>query len=63
MPLGCVFAYYLLLSGGARFLVEFIRINPRVFFGMSNAQVVALACVIAGAVLLYSLGRVQAAKA
>ncbi len=63
LPFGYVFAYYLLLSGAARFLVEFIRINPRVFFGMSNAQAVALACVLAGAFLLYSLGRVRAAKA
>ncbi len=52
---GIVFAYYLLLSGAARFLVEFIRINPRIFFGMSNAQAVALACILAGALLLYSL--------
>ena len=54
-PFGIVFAYYLLLSGAARFLVEFIRINPRILFGMSNAQVVALGCTLAGAFLLYSL--------
>jgi phosphatidylglycerol---prolipoprotein diacylglyceryl transferase len=35
---GEVFAMYLILTGVARFLVEFIRINPRSFFGMSNAQ-------------------------
>jgi phosphatidylglycerol:prolipoprotein diacylglycerol transferase len=29
---------YLVLTGVARFLVEFIRINPRSFFGLSNAQ-------------------------
>ena len=34
---------YLVLRGLARFLVEFIRINPRIYFGMSNAQVAALA--------------------
>jgi prolipoprotein diacylglyceryltransferase len=60
---GIVFAYYLLLSGAARFLVEFIRINPRIFFGMSNAQVVALACIVAGAFLLYSLKRTKPAVA
>ena len=37
-PAGKVFAMYLILTGVARFLVEFIRINPRSFFGMSNAQ-------------------------
>ena len=45
---GSVFAAYLVLTGLARFLVEFIRINPRDFLGMSNAQAAALASVIAG---------------
>src|SRR6202034_1766853 len=35
---GSVFAAYLILTGVARFLVEFIRINPRSFFGLTNAQ-------------------------
>jgi phosphatidylglycerol:prolipoprotein diacylglycerol transferase len=48
---GEVFAAYLVLSGAARFLVEFIRINPRSFLGMSNAQTAAAASVIVGAVL------------
>ena len=48
---GSVFAAYLMLTGAARFLVEFIRINPRSFLGMSNAQAAGLACVIAGAIL------------
>jgi phosphatidylglycerol---prolipoprotein diacylglyceryl transferase len=48
---GGVFAAYLLLTGVARFLVEFIRINPRSFFGMSNAQAASLASVIAGVAL------------
>lgn len=48
---GSAFAAYLLLTGIARFLVEFIRINPRSILGMSNAQAASLASVIAGAVL------------
>jgi phosphatidylglycerol:prolipoprotein diacylglycerol transferase len=48
---GEIFAAYLVLSGAARFLVEFIRINPRSFLGMSNAQTAAAASVIAGAAL------------
>jgi phosphatidylglycerol:prolipoprotein diacylglycerol transferase len=48
---GEVFAAYLVLSGAARFLVEFVRINPRSFLGMSNAQTAAAASVIVGAVL------------
>jgi len=50
-PEGYVFANYLILTGLARFLVEFIRINPRSFLGMSNAQAAGLACVIAGVIL------------
>ncbi len=46
-----VFAAYLVLTGVARFLVEFIRINPRSFLGMSNAQTAAAISVIAGTVL------------
>ena len=48
---GEVFAAYLVLSGAARFLVEFIRINPRSFLGMSNAQTAAAVSIIIGAIL------------
>jgi len=48
---GEVFAAYLVLTGAARFLVEFIRINPRSFLGMSNAQTAAAASIIVGAFL------------
>ena len=51
-PAGEVVAEYFILSGLARFLVEFIRINPRTVFGMSNAQVVSLLSIVAGVVLL-----------
>ena|SRR5690242_12182029 len=49
---GKVFSYYLILTGVARFLIEFIRINPRSFFGMSNAQTASLVSIILGIVLL-----------
>ncbi|MBZ5696792.1 MAG: prolipoprotein diacylglyceryl transferase [Acidobacteriia bacterium] len=48
---GTVFAAYLVLTGVARFLVEFIRINPRSFFGMSNAQAASILSMLAGAAL------------
>ncbi|MCU1285579.1 MAG: Prolipoprotein diacylglyceryl transferase [Acidobacteriales bacterium] len=66
MPNGTVLAMFLIFSGMARFLVEFIRINPRVYFGMSNAQVASLLSLIAGAALLIKLKRqmpMSAAKA
>jgi phosphatidylglycerol:prolipoprotein diacylglycerol transferase len=56
---GRIFFYYLILTGGARFLVELIRINPRSFLGMSNAQAASVASVLLGLALLVSLGRKQ----
>jgi phosphatidylglycerol:prolipoprotein diacylglycerol transferase len=49
---GLLTGEYLLLSGVARFLVEFIRINPRIYFGLSNAQVASLATMVVGVVLI-----------
>jgi phosphatidylglycerol:prolipoprotein diacylglycerol transferase len=51
LPLGFLTGEYLVLSGIGRFLVEFVRINPRIYFGhtMSNAQVAALGSVLFGA--------------
>ena len=51
-PNGIVFAAYLILTGLSRFLVEFIRINPRSFLGMTNAQAASLVSIIGGAALL-----------
>jgi prolipoprotein diacylglyceryl transferase len=52
---GEIFCNYLILTGVARFLIEFIRINPRSFFGLSNAQAASLVSILAGAVLLWRL--------
>jgi len=54
---GIVFASYLMLTGIARFLVEFIRINPRSFLGMTNAQTASLASIAAGSLLWFSVRR------
>lgn len=54
VPRGGVFAAYLVLTGVARFLVEFIRINPRSFFGLTNAQAASLASIATGAVIWWS---------
>lgn len=51
---------YLVLSGVARFLVEFIRINPKIYFGMSNAQVASIGSVVAG-ILIVAWARRRAA--
>jgi phosphatidylglycerol---prolipoprotein diacylglyceryl transferase len=50
---GYVFATYLVLTGAARFLVEFIRINPHSFLGLTDAQLASLISILAGAVLYW----------
>jgi len=52
-PRGEIFCGYLILTGVARFLIEFIRINPRSFFGLSNAQTASLVSIIIGVVLFW----------
>ncbi len=56
-PIGSVFAAYLILTGVARFFVEFIRINPRSFLGLTNAQAASVVSVIAGAALWWHVAR------
>jgi len=48
---GIIFAAYLVLTGIARFLVEIIRINPRSFYGLTNAQAASVVSIIAGVAL------------
>lgn len=67
LPLGQLTGEYLVLSGIGRFLVEIVRRNERLYFGMSNAQVAALGTVLVGAVLIliaqrrYGAGELTAA--
>lgn len=46
------FGLYLVFISAERFFVEFLRINPRILFGLSEAQVVAIALFIFGLYLL-----------
>jgi phosphatidylglycerol:prolipoprotein diacylglycerol transferase len=52
LPVGWMTGLYLVLSGVGRFLVEFVRVNPRLYWGMSNAQVAAIGSVVAGVLLM-----------
>jgi phosphatidylglycerol:prolipoprotein diacylglycerol transferase len=52
LPIGQLTGEYLALSGIGRFLVEFVRRNERLYFGMSNAQVAALGTILVGIVLI-----------
>ena len=62
-PLGQITGEYLILSGIARFLVEFIRINPPVLWGLTNAQLASLGAIGFGfGLVLYARTRVAALK-
>src|SRR5271156_6220378 len=49
-PPGRIMYWYLLLGGAARFLVEFVRINPRVFYMFSEAQLIGFAMMVIGGI-------------
>ncbi|MGA2205757.1 MAG: prolipoprotein diacylglyceryl transferase family protein [Terracidiphilus sp.] len=50
---GVITGQYLALYGIARFLVEFIRLNPKVLWGLSNAQLASAGAVLAGVALTW----------
>ena len=54
-PDGKIFMLYLIFAGAERFSVEFIRVNPRVMLGLSEAQLIALALLLIGAYGWYRL--------
>lgn len=51
-PLGWITGLYLLLAGLGRFLVEFVRINPKIYWGMSNAQIAAIGSMVLGLIVM-----------
>lgn len=48
---GSLFWGYLLLAGIARFLLEFVRVNPPLLFGLSQAQVISVVLVAVSVVM------------
>ena len=56
-PEGKLFMLYLMFAGGERFTIEFLRINPRIAFGLSEAQLIALALIGLGMYGWYALSR------
>lgn len=45
---GKLFFLYLILSGISRLLVEFIRLNPEIIFGLSEAQLISIILITIG---------------
>lgn len=50
---GKLFGLYLILSGAARLLVEFIRLNPKLIGIFSEAQVISIGLIIIGLIFYY----------
>ena len=63
VPPGGLFALWLLLAGGERFLVEFLRRNERVAAGLTVAQFISLAMIAGGALWLVRLRSARPAAA
>ncbi|MFQ5478274.1 MAG: prolipoprotein diacylglyceryl transferase [Candidatus Binatia bacterium] len=62
LPNGSMFSVYLILSSLARFLVEFVRVNPKIAMGLSQAQFIAIALFLGG-LLWLTVGRKRLAEA
>ena len=54
---GVLFVFYLVLVGGERFLVEFVRRNEPVVAGLTEAQVISLLTLLGGTVWLVLAAR------
>jgi phosphatidylglycerol:prolipoprotein diacylglycerol transferase len=51
------FGWFLVLSGVERFLVEFVRINPEWFAGLTQPQWVSIISVVIGVALIFAFGK------
>jgi phosphatidylglycerol:prolipoprotein diacylglycerol transferase len=49
-PEGQLFMLYLIFAGLERLLVEFIRLNPRLLFGLSEAQLISIPLILIGVI-------------
>lgn len=54
---GLLFALYLLLAGVERLLIEFIRRNEDVALGLTQAQLISVAMILAGGIWLLLAAR------
>jgi phosphatidylglycerol---prolipoprotein diacylglyceryl transferase len=48
---GLLFSYFLILMGIERLLIEFIRLNPHLIFGLTQAQLISIGLIIYGVIL------------
>jgi len=50
---GRLFMLYLILAGLERFFIEFIRLNPKLMFGLSEAQLISVVMIVLGSAGFY----------
>lgn len=62
-PDGTLLWLYFVLGGAARFGIEFVRINPPVMFGLTQAQLISIALMLIGAWQLASTRALTAPSA
>jgi phosphatidylglycerol:prolipoprotein diacylglycerol transferase len=62
-PDGALFMIYLMMASAFRFGIEFLRLNPRIALGLSEAQLFSAALAFVGAVGLFLVSRTGAASA
>ncbi len=56
-PDGMLFAIYLVMSSAFRFSIEFLRLNPRLYLGLSEAQLISAVLFLVGVVWILKLSR------
>ncbi len=54
---GMIMGQFLILTGTARFLIEFIRRNPKVLWGLSNEQLTCAVAIVLGIALIWRASR------
>jgi phosphatidylglycerol:prolipoprotein diacylglycerol transferase len=59
-PAGKLFMIYLILAGSERLLIEFIRLNERIIFGLSEAQLISIVMIFIGSLGLWKFNSQQA---
>ena len=57
---GTLFAFWLVLAGVERFLVEFVRRNPVELLGLTQPQLVSILMILGGGAFLWVLGGAKA---
>ncbi len=58
-PDGKLFSVYLMLSSAFRFSIELLRLNPRLLWGLSEAQLIAIGLFLLGVIMFVWLGSKQ----